>query len=349
VNGDGKVDVIAGNNLNRNVTVMLGNGDGTIQAPTAFATGNDPNSVALADLNGDSKLDIVTANTNDGTVSILLGNGDGTFQPQTSLAVGPVPTSAGLGDVNGDGKIDIVATNYWVRPEIEGGGGSVSVLLGHGDGTFETLQSYQVAQNARYVALGDLNGDGNTDIVTSSGDGTNVLSILLGNGDGTFQSQQTISDSRNPYSLTLADMNGDNDLDIVVADRGANKVSIFLGNGDGTFQPEQSFTVGSNPVPVRTADLNGDGVSDLVAGNYEGLSVSVLLSDPNDHAPVITTAPTQTVAEKTTFVFNLDRRRCSGDQPGDILDHWWHRCCIVRHRWRQLGVQVCEGLRNRSA
>jgi Ca2+-binding RTX toxin-like protein len=280
VNGDGKVDVIVGNNLNYNVTVMLGNGGGTFQPQKVFATGNNPNSVAVADLNGDGKLDIVTANTSDGTVSLLLGNGDGTFQPQKSFAAGPVTTSAALGDVNGDGKVDVVATNYT---------GGVSVLLGHGDGTFEAPQSYQLPQYTRYVALGDLNGDGNTDIVTSGGDGTNVLSILLGNGDGTFQSPQTISDPRNPYSLTLADMNGDNAIDMVVADRDASEVSIYLGNGDGTFQPQQSFTVGSGPVPVRTADLNGDGVPDLVAGNYEGLSVSIWLSDAIAPTVAITT------------------------------------------------------------
>jgi hypothetical protein len=126
VNGDGKLDVISTNDLNSNVTVELGNGNGTFQSPIAFATGNEPNGDALGDLNGDGKLDIVTANS-DSTVSVLIGNGDGTFQTQTAIHVGGVAISVALGDVNGDGKVDIVSANY---------NGTVSVLLGNGNGTF---------------------------------------------------------------------------------------------------------------------------------------------------------------------------------------------------------------------
>jgi hypothetical protein len=118
--------------------------------------------------------------------------------------------------------------------------------------------------------VGDFNGDGKIDIVTSSG------SILFGNGDGTFQAAQNYA-SVFGSSVAVGDFNRDGIADIVVLVTGIGQlgigVSIFLGNGDGTFQAAQSYAAGSNPSSVAIADFNSDGYPDLAVNN------TILLND----------------------------------------------------------------------
>jgi hypothetical protein len=122
VNGDGKIDLVVSNlSTAGSVSVLLGNGDGTFGAQSAFSARNYTRDVHLVDLNGDGKLDVVAVNTYDNSVSILLGNGNGTFQAEQTLAVGSHPWYAAIADVNGDGKLDIVVADY--------AGNRISVLL----------------------------------------------------------------------------------------------------------------------------------------------------------------------------------------------------------------------------
>jgi len=112
-------------------------------------------------------------------------------------------------DVNGDGKVDLVVSNY-------SGFGSVSVMLGNGDGTFGAQSAVTSGSDTRDVHLVDMNGDGKLDIVAVN-EGNNSVSILLGNGNGTFQNQQTQAVGRHPWYAAIADLNGDGKLDMVVA------------------------------------------------------------------------------------------------------------------------------------
>src|SRR5207249_9795951 len=107
----------------------------------------------VADFNGDGFVDIATANENVGMVSVLLGNGDGTFQPHTDFAVGVEPVSIVAADFNGDGRQDLAVANQL------GPGGSTSVLLGNGDGTFKTQVVYTTGSEPGSVAAGDFNRD----------------------------------------------------------------------------------------------------------------------------------------------------------------------------------------------
>ena len=119
-NGDGKLDLaVADSGYNPNftdnfpkyVSVLLGNGDGTFQAQQSYQVGNEPFSVAVADINGDGRLDLALANRLDNTVSTLLGNGDGTFQAQVVYATGSGPTSVVSADFNGDGRPDLAVAD----------------------------------------------------------------------------------------------------------------------------------------------------------------------------------------------------------------------------------------------
>jgi len=291
VNGDGIPDLIVANYGSNSVSVLLGNGNGTFQPQKTFATGSGPMSVAVADVNGDGKPDLVVANDGSSTVSVLLGNGNGTFLPQKSFATGYGPISVAVTDVNGDGKPDLIVTNggSYYYP-----GDTVSVLLGNGDGTFKTQQTFATGYIPASVAVADINGDGKPDLVIANYGvpslyGSNLpgtVSVLLGNGNGTFKPQQTFGAGDYPQFVTVSDVNGDGKPDLIVANTGSYyspgyNVSVLLGNGNGTFQTQQIFDTGNRPASVAVADANGDGKPDLIVANYSSNSVSVLLGNGN--------------------------------------------------------------------
>ncbi len=248
-----------------------------------------PGSAAVGDFNGDGNLDLVavTAQTNPdgpGHLSILLGNGDGTFQPAVNIPISFTPAAVAVGDFNGDGKLDVVATDSGFRQ-----GNTVTVLLGNGDGTFQSPRSFAAGRNPVAVAVGDVNGDGIPDIVTAN-IMDNTVSVLLGNGDGSFRNRVTYPVGVNPHSVALADLQGNGRLDIVTANEGfidtPGGVSVLLNNGDGTFQPAVDSSIGSgernlSPLFVGVADFNGDGVPDVVTANTSdvGDSISILLGN----------------------------------------------------------------------
>ncbi len=256
-----------------NVSVLLGSGDGSFQAPQHFAAGLGPVSVALGDVNGDSVLDMAVANDGDseasGEVSVLLGNGDGSFQTQQRVAAGYQPFSVALGDVNGDRLLDLAVANV--------GSEDVSVLLGNGDGSFQPQQRFAAGDFPRSVALGDLSGDSILDLVVANG--RNDVSVLLGNGDGSFQDPQRFDAGGGPNSMALGDVDGDGLLDLAVTNFLSNDVSVLLGNGDGSFQPRQRFATGDSPSSVTLGDVNGDRLPDLAVANRRSGDVSVLIGN----------------------------------------------------------------------
>jgi len=174
--------------------------------------------------------------------------------------------------------------------------GTVAVLLGNGDGTFQPAVSYNPgSSDAISVAVADVNGDGKLDLLVANYTPSNSVAVLLGNGDGTFQAPVTYSPGgQQPISIAVADVNGDGKPDLLVANV-AYSVGVLLGNGDGTFQPALSYAPGGlNPLSITAADLNGDGELDLVVGNISGIgntdgSVGVLLNNTGPRNPTTTT------------------------------------------------------------
>lgn len=269
-NGDGKPDLAVANNSTSNISVLLGNGDGTFGVKTDYDVGQPAYGVVITDLNSDGKLDIVAETSFSLTegVSVLLGNGNGTFQTRVDYLFSGLaqPKSILASDFNNDTKPDIVVIN----------GSGASVLLGNGDGTLKPPVSYGSSNFATSVAVGDLDGDGKVDLAVSSyGFGSNgVVSIMLGNGDGTFLPSVNYSSAPSPFSIVKGDFNGDSKLDLATANIQVDSVSILLGNGDGTFGTHVNYAAGGFPYELSTGDFNSDGKSDLViAGNGSGLSI----------------------------------------------------------------------------
>jgi Bacterial Ig-like domain (group 3)/FG-GAP-like repeat len=307
VNGDGTPDLVVANGCASGtygifcssqgvLGVLLGNGDGTFQAPLTFDSGGsclNGSQAAVADMNGDGKLDLVVTNFNSSTVGVLLGNGDGTFQPAVTYPSGGYKiSSAAVADINHDGILDVLAANWCVsaaacvpgQPSL----GVVGVLLGNGNGTFQPAVTYDSGGDyAVSVAVADVNSDGSPDLLVGNCGAdecgnfiSGTVDVLLGNGDGTFKPAVTYNSGGNEVnSVALADVNGDGKLDLLVANwdsgDGANgvlgdgTVGILLGNGNGTFQPAVPYDSGAAySISVAVADLNGDGRPDAVVANF---------------------------------------------------------------------------------
>ena len=185
--------------------------------------------------------------------------------------MGTYPYSVAVADLDGDGKPDLAAVNYY--------SGNVSVLLGKGDGTFQTAVNYRAGSAPQSVAVGDFNGDGKPDLAVANNGSANV-SVLLGNGDGTFLAPVNYAAGGWPQFVATDDINNDGKPDLVVANFRVSdftisaNVSILLGNGDGTFRAPASYNPGGRAVAV--ADFNGDGRPDVAVANN---GIAVLLGN----------------------------------------------------------------------
>ncbi len=213
-NGDGVPDIVTAN-LNGTVTVLLGNGAGGFKAAqgSPFSVGTNPAIRGKSGtFNGDGKLDIVTANAGDNTITVLLGDGSGGFTAATGspFAVGAQPVAVAVGDLNGDGKLDVVTANN--------GDNTITVLLGDGSGGFDmaTATPFAVGANPAWLAVADLNGDGELDIVTANA-GDNTVTELLGNGTGAFgtAADNPLAVGSKPCSVAVGDFNGDGQPDLM--------------------------------------------------------------------------------------------------------------------------------------
>jgi len=285
-NHDGKLDIAVASGddasalplIPGRVSILFGQGDGSFAAGTNYAVGTVPAAVAVGDFNGDNNLDLAVANLGSNNVSILLGDGTGAFGAVTNIPAGTAPRFVAVGDLNGDGKFDLVVANLGdnsVSPALPG---SISVLLGNGDGTFFASASNPSVADGDIpasIALGDLNGDGKLDLaVTNSG--ANSVSVHLGNGDGSFAAATTSAVGTSPIVVAVEDLNDDGKLDLVVVNSSSNNVSVLLGDGTGSFGVAKNYAVGVAPVSLALGDFNGDGERDLAVANSGSGRVSIL-------------------------------------------------------------------------
>lgn len=222
MNADGKLDLILGSSL------ALGNGDGSFQPVQIMGSGLPVMSAVVADVNGDGIPDLINATDPcpdrddcfySGFVLVYLGPIDGTLKTPETYMSGYHPRGVAVADLNGDGKLDIAAVSAisdpWNPPSV----GSVNILLGKGDGTFQAVPVgiYTAGSTASSIAAGDFNHDGKADLAVANFDSGNVA-VFLGLGDGTFQKPVLFgSGGIQPSSVAVADLNNDRTADVVLA------------------------------------------------------------------------------------------------------------------------------------
>jgi hypothetical protein len=269
-NGDGIPDVATAGSVAEAGSVLPGNGDGTFQEPVPFRTGlSEITDLQAGDFNGDGAPDLVAVfgGFDVAQANLLLGVGDGTFEAPRPILTHPSSFSetAAVGDFNGDGNLDVALT------EASGDSSQVTVLLGHGDGTFGDPVAYATHggnTSIRGVVAADLNGDGALDLAVT---GVAGVDVLPGRGDGTFGKAALNPLSPGVGRLLATDLNQDGAPDLITSPFSTSGVGNFLlGNGDGTFRPAERYEAGPQHVGLAVADFNGDGFPDLAVVGQEG-------------------------------------------------------------------------------
>ena len=283
VNGDGKSDVVVGQ-FNQNgqsitgfLTVLLGNGDGTFQAPLSS---QEPNigifQLLAADFTGDGIVDVATSDVGgNGGISLSVGDGNGMFTAAVTSFTGTTGLNVqaiAAGDFNKDGKMDLALIALDPSNTIS----PLYSMIGKGDGTFQTNFVYDIPFISSSVTAADFNNDGKVDLAVAATVANQVL-VFLGRGDGTFQSP-TIYNTGTSFTnnVNAADFNGDGNVDLAVGTE--QGVLFYPGKGDGTFQAPILTAMPFSIVQASTVLLAGSKPGLTVLGNDKA-SVFILPSN----------------------------------------------------------------------
>lgn len=290
--GDGLTDLAAGVAQSATLKILLQDPLTGFHTGQTFSLQDTITNVGAGDFNEDGNADVVALTFYNDQLWLLLGNGDGTFQTPAPLPLpGYQPTTLTVADFNSDGHLDLGIT---------GGGGDLfgkyTVLLGNGDGTFQSPVTSPVFHTANSAGYGDLDGDGIADLALTNGDyyGADVVSVLLGRGDGTFGTPQDYATGLDPSFVAIGDFNDDGVPDLVVANSGESTVSVLFGVGNGTFQDGTFLGQGWRPTAVVATDFDNDGHADIVTASREGANATLLrgLGDGAFDSPVVYTVGT---------------------------------------------------------
>jgi ankyrin repeat protein len=317
-NRDGIPDLAVANSGGTDVSIFIGNGDGTFDpaTPPTVSVVSAPAGVAIGDFNGDGKLDLAVTNNSDDSVSVLLGNGDGTFQAANNFNTGDGPRGIVAADFNRDGVLDLAIADQT--------DGKIVILLGNGDGTFGPKDDFGVHDAPVSIAVGDFDEDGILDLaVANSGSGD--VSVLLGKENGTFGAKTDFPVGNAPSAVVAGDWDGDGNLDLAVTNKNDDNVSTLFGDGAGGFSSiiatafGSPFTVGAAPSALVAGDFNRDGKLDLAVANETDNNVSILL---NAAPPPTVIAP---AAGDTWNVGSTQTIRWTYAAAGGFVNVWLSR------------------------
>lgn len=300
-------DVTSGNPVTGPVTLNTATATPSLSSQKTTSTGTFPVWTELADLNGDGNPDLITSIFGTDSVAVQLGHGDGTFGPATSIliAAGFGPAEVHAVSLRGNGTLDLIAGSFNTN--------QIAVLLGNGDGTFQTPAVYAVgtaSNTPTSLTSGDFNDDGNLDVAVSNTE-DNTVSVLIGNGTGTLTPMGTaIHVGNTPEAIRAGDFNDDGFSDLAVANYHDGAVSILLNNQDETFSAN-AITTGTGPQALA---ITGSGSNQLIAvANFGSNNVSIL---KNNGSGVFTAQTLVNVGKGPDEVRFID---INGDSIPDLI------------------------------
>ncbi|HEY3402532.1 MAG TPA: FG-GAP-like repeat-containing protein [Ohtaekwangia sp.] len=343
-NEDGNLDVVVCSQPNDNFSLLLGDGTGNLGAPTNFSAGDTPNGIAVGDFNKDNNLDVVV--TCRGTPSefhVFPGNGNGTFGTATVVTLNNVWDVA-VADFNGDTNPDLAfnMSNNAVQIWLGNGSGTTFTLqhtitsvngtenitaanldsdadidivsggtyaLNNGNGTFAA--SVALTQSVNEYAVGDVNKDGNPDIIASDHNQNYMnMRVYIGNGAGAFTLLGKFEGNILFHGVEIADVNNDTNPDVIGVGTWATAklADIYLGDGTGYFAGVTKYVLPPDPRTLTKGDFNEDGILDLAIAHNVGNFISIYLGfGVGRFTKTATNIPVGTpTTELHTFDYNKD-------------------------------------------
>ena len=281
-NNDNFQDIASYTN-NNSITVLLGNGTGSLTVASVFTvnaanSSHSFNELVARDFNADGDLDLAVIHAGSTSVTMFTGLGTGSFMANGATnTVGSQPVGISSADFNNDGYIDIAVANA--------GSKNISILLGLGFGYFNPAVNFAVLTGGtpRSITVGDYNSDGKKDLAVGiqTTTSTNKIAIYIGDGLGNFSAGANYSVALTfPNSLETRDFNADGKLDLVCNKSSNSFIGVFLGLGNGGFSSEVTYNslVGQS-TNILCGDYNSDGIIDIAAGSYTSNEISVLLGN----------------------------------------------------------------------
>ena len=287
LDGDGKSDLVVANRSNNTVSILRNTSTGagvvSYAAKVDYTTGANPISVAIGDLDGDGKSDLAVANIGGSTVSVFRNTSTGagvvSYAAKVDYTTGTLPYSVSIGDLDGDGKSDLAVANSTSN--------TVSVFrntsTGAGVVSYAAKVDYVTGSAPRSVAIGDLDGDGKSDLAVANYN-SNSVSVFRNTSTGagvvSYAAKVDYTTGNNPESVSIGDLDGDGQSDLVVANLTSVTVSVLRNTSTGAgmvgYAAKVDYTTGSGARSVSIGDLDGDGKLDLAVANYTSGTLSVL-------------------------------------------------------------------------
>jgi len=332
VDGDGKPDLVVVTNAN--ISVLRNTSTAGSITASSFAAKVDftssstgPIFGALGDVNGDGKPDIVTANPSANTVSIRRNTstpGNISFATKVDFSTGGTPSSVAIGDVDGDGQPDLVTSNAAASAN------TVSVLrntTAAGTISFAVKVDFATGAIPRSVAIGDVDGDGNPDIVVAnnatSPSISTTISVLRNTSTpgsitaSSFAAKVDFTAGSAPRSISIGDLDGDSKPDVVVANMNSNNISVLRNTSTlgtitaSSFAATVDFPAGASPVSAVIVDVEGDGIPEVAVANGAtstslGVSVFQINSADAPNAGTVSGTSPLCIGVTATYTSNGD-------------------------------------------
>ncbi len=257
---EGSPDLAVTRQKTDSVAVFVNDGLGNFSGPVSFGVGNGPNGIVTGDIDGDGDIDVLTADPFGNTISVLLNDGSAAFLLAGVFPTTLMPVQLVLTDLDGDGDEDVAAIGNSFPI-------TLSVLLNEGGGKLgQASIMYVPGGYGHDIGAGDLDGDGDADIVIVSGLTDEVI-VFENLGDGSLALAAVVRVGSFPVAVTIDDLNGDGTNELSVALFLGNEISVQRVDRSWSFTEMHRLTTIPSPRRILVADLDRNGVKDLVTAS----------------------------------------------------------------------------------